>query len=76
MGVIIRSPVLIGGLKATTSIGVLESPPSCITGKFAASKTVGFAMRSNGSQKIEEVVDNAGAGIGVDTQRNERRKSI
>lgn len=65
--VIIRSPVFIRGLKATTSIGMLESPPSRIARKLAASETVGFTMRSNGSEKIEEVVDNAGASIGVDT---------
>lgn len=72
----IRSPIFVRGLEATTRITVLESPPSSIAGKLAASETVGFAMGRNGSKKIEEVVNDAGAGIGVDTQGNEGREGV
>lgn len=33
-------------------------------------------MRRNGSKKVEEVVDNASAGIGVDTQGNEGGEGV
>jgi hypothetical protein len=33
-------------------------------------------MGRNGSKKIEEVVNDAGAGIGVDTQGNEGREGV
>ena len=72
----IRSPVLIGGLEAIACIDMLKRPPSSVSGKLAASQTIGLSMGRNGSQKVEEVENNIGTCIGIAADRNESRESV
>lgn len=55
---------------------MLKGPPARISGELAAAETVGFGMGRDGSQKVEEVKDDLGAGVGVDADGDEGGEGV
>lgn len=55
---------------------MFEGPPSSVSRQFSASEAVGFAVGCNGGHEIEEGKDDLGAGVRVNTERDEGRESV